>query len=316
MKIMIILMMLVSFVNADKLIMPSKQFKADAQVIDVVVKGKRMYCATAGSCVNIFDLKSQKLIKRITVDKIKDFMGDLVDTKIYSVDVEGDKILLLTEAKQGYRRLYLHQHNTSTIVLDDTAKLSIAKAKFLDANTVLLALLSDELIAYNLQKQKIKWRVQVSGSKFSNFALNEKRDKVAVVDESGDLQLVSTVDGHNLKSLSGQNLDNVFEVDYKHNIVATAGQDRRCVIYDLTSGRAYYKSSHFLVYGVGLSPSGKRAAYSSDENNNITLFNTQTEADIARFGGNKMTISGIVFLDEDHFLVYSDAKTINQYSIP
>ncbi len=313
MRAVTFMILLATVLLAGKLELPVKSFKADGQVLDVVVQGHTIYSSTAASCVDIFDLENQKLLKRIKIAKIKDFMGDLVDTKIYSVDVEKKKILLLAEAKQGYRRLYIHENEKTSIVIDADAQLSIAKAKFLNETTVLLALLSDELISYDIAEKKMNWRVQVSGSKFSNFALNEQRDKVAVVDESGDLQLLSTKDGKHLKTMSGENLDNVFQVDYKSGIVATAGQDRRCVIYDVKADSAYYRASSFLVYGVGLSPSAKYAAYSSDENNNITLFNTQTNTTIARYGGNKMTISGIVFISEKEFLVYSDSKTINLY---
>ena len=315
MRVVTLMILLATVLLAGKLELPVKSFKADGQVLDVVVQGHTLYCSTAASCVDIFDLGKQKLLKRIKIAQIKDFMGDLVDTKIYSVDVEKKKILLLAEAKRGYRRLYIHEDDKTSIVIDADAQLSIAKAKFLNETTVLLALLSDELISYDIAHKKMNWRVQVSGSKFSNFALNEARDKVAVVDESGDLQLLSTKDGQHLKTMSGENLDNVFQVDYKSGIVATAGQDRRCVIYDVEAGSAYYRSSSFLVYGVGLSPSAKYAAYSSDENNNITLFNTRTNTTIARYGGNKMTISGIVFISEKEFLVYSDSKTINLYHI-
>ena len=315
MRIVSLMLLLVAVLSAGKLVLPSKSFKADGQVLDVVVKDNTVYSSTAAGCVDVFDLKNQKLLKRIKIAKIKDFMGDLVDTKIYSVDVEKKKILLLAEAKRGYRQLYIHQDAKTSVVIDVKAQLSIAKAKFLNENTVLLALLSDELISYDIAQKKMNWRVQVSGSKFSNFALNEQRDKVAVVDESGDLQLLSTKDGKHLKTMSGENLDNVFQVDYRSGIVATAGQDRRCVIYDVEAGSAYYRSSSFLVYGVGLSPSAKYAAYSSDENNNITLFNTRTNTTIARYGGNKMTISGIVFMSEKEFLAYSDSKTINLYRV-
>ena len=315
MRVVMFMILMTTLLLAGKLQHPVKSFKADGQVLDVVVKGHTLYSATAASCVDIFDLDNQKLLKRIKIAKIKDFMGDLVDTKIYSVDVEKKKILLLAEAKQGYRRLYIHQDNKTSIVIDADAQLSIAKAKFLNETTVLLALLSDELISYDIVHKKINWRVQVSGSKFSNFALNEQRDKVALVDESGDLQLLSTKDGKHIKTMSGQNLDNVFQVDYKNGIVITGGQDRRCVIYNVRADSAYYRSSSFLVYGVGLSPSAKYGAYSSDENNNITLFNTQTKETIARFGGNKMTVSGIVFMSEKEFLVYSDSKTMNLYDV-
>ena len=104
-------------------------------------------------------------------------------------------------------------------------------------------------------------------------------------------------------------------VAYKNGIIATAGQDRRVVIYAYKFDSAYYKSSSFLIYSVGLSPSGKRVAYSSDENNNITVFNTITTSTLGKFGGNKMTLTNILFLNENEFLVASDDKTINFYSV-
>ncbi len=313
------LLTLVLFVTlslfAAKPVMPVSHYDASGAVVDMIVHDGKIYCSTDSSSVDIIDLNSKKRLKQIKVDKIKDFMGDLVDAKVYSVDVMKEKILMLSQAEQGYRRLYLHVSGKNQLIIDTDAQLSIAKAKFLDKNTVLLALLGDELISYDLTTHKQNWRVQVSGSKFSNFVLNEDRSEVVVADESGDLQIVATKDGKHLKTLSGQNLDNVFQVDYKKGIIATAGQDRRVVVYDVNDGSAYYKSAHFLIYSVGLSPSGKRVAYSSDENNNVTVFNTKTKSTLGLFSGNKMTLSSIVFLNENEFLVATDATIINRFKI-
>ena len=298
-----------------KPVMPVSHYSASGSVVDMVVHEDAIYCATDASSVDIIDLKSQKMIKQIKVAQVKDFMGDLVDAKVYSVDVIGKKTLMLSQAEQGFRRLYIHQAGKNDLVIDTNAQLSIAKAKFLDRDTVLLALLSDELISFDLKRKKQNWRVQVSGSKFSNFVLNEEKSEVVVADESGDLQIVSTKDGKIIKTLSGQNLDNVFQVDYKKGIVATAGQDRRVVVYDLEGKGAYYKTASFLIYSVGLSASGKRVAYSSDENNNVTVFNTKTKHTVGLFGGNKMTLSSIIFLNENEFLVATDATVINRFKI-
>jgi len=315
MRIFFLLIGVVLSLFATKLTQPVTHYDASGAVVDMMVKEHRLYCATDASSVDIIDLKSKKLLQQIKVAKIRDFMGDLVDAKVYSVDVLDGKIVILSQAEQGFRRLYLNENGKTTIIIDADAQLSIAKAKFIDKNTVLLALLGDELISYDLISKKQNWRVQVSGSKFSNFVLNEEKTKVVVADESGDLQIVETKSGKHLQTLSGQNLDNVFQVDYKKNIIATAGQDRRVVVYDLAAGDAYYKSSSFLIYSVGLSPSGKRVAYSSDENNNVTVFNTRTKAVVGHFGGNKMTLSGILFLNESEFLVSTDATTINRFKI-
>ena len=315
MKKIILLAFLVNSLFAASIKQPVAHYTSSGSVVDLIYKDKKIYSATDAGCVDIFDFKTKKIVKKIKVAQIKDFMGDLVDSKVYSVDILNNKILVLSQAKQGYRRVEIYKNNKSELLIDASNQLSIAKAKFLNENTLLLALLSNELISYDIKKKKKNWMIQVSGAKFSNFALNEDKTKVVIADESGDLKIHNTKNGKLIKLLEGQNLDNVFQVDYKNSIIATAGQDRRAVIYAYKFDSAYYKSSSFLIYSVGLSPSGKIAAYSSDEENNITVFNTITKSTLGKFGGNKITLTNIVFINENEFLASSDSKTINLYKI-
>lgn len=314
MKFIVLLFCLGSLFGA-KIQEPIVQLKASGSVVDMVYKDNRLYVATNAGCVDIFDMNTKQIIKKINVEKITDFIGDFIDSKVYSVDVIDDKILLLSQGQKGFRRVHIQTANKTELIIPYTKKLSIAKAKFLDKNTILLALLSNELISYDIKHKKQNWIIQVSQSKFSSFVLNENKSEVIVADESGDLKIHSTKDGSFIKMLSGQNLDNVFAVDTKNSIIATAGQDRRVVIYDRKFNSAYYKKSSFLIYSVGLSPSGKIAAYSSDENNNVSAFKTSTKSNIGIFGGNKMTLSNILFLSENEFLVSSDDIMINLYKI-
>ena len=294
---------------------PTAKYKADGAIIDLVIQNGKIYASTKVSIVDIFDIKTKKIIKKITVPNITDFMGDEITAKIYSVDVLNGEILILAQAEHGYRSVYIYKNNKLTPVITTKDKLYIAKAKFIDENTLVLGLLSNDIISYNLKTKKQNWTIQPSGSKFSNLVLNENKTEVVICDESGDLHILDTKSGKVIKTLSGENLDNVFQADYKNNIIITAGQDRRAVVYDLKSGSAYYKTTNFLIYSVGLSPSAKIAAYASDENNNVTLFNTHTKSQIGLYGGNKMTLTNIVFLNEKEFFVGSDDKTINFYKI-
>jgi len=314
-KIILLIIFLTSLVFGENITMPIQQYISSGPVTDIVVKGSKLYSATNASCVDIFDLKSKKIIQKIKVSKIKDFIGDNVDSKVYSVDVIDDQILILSQAKSGFRRVHIYKDKKLELIIPYTKSLTISKAKFLDKNTILLGMLSNELISYNLKTNSYNWNIQVSGAKFSDFVLTEKRDKVIIADESGSLKIHTTKDGKLIKLLEGKNLDNVFQVDYKNGIIATAGQDRRVVIYASKFNSAYYKRSSFLIYSVGLSPSGKLVGYSSDENNNITVFNTITKSTVGKFSGNKMTLTNILFLNENEFLVASDDKTINLYKI-
>jgi WD40 repeat protein len=294
---------------------PTAQYKADGAVIDLVAKKGKLYASTKVSIVDIFDIKTKKIIKKIKVPNITDFMGDEITAKIYSVDVLDDEVLILAQAEHGYRSVYIFKDEKLTPIITTDDKLYIAKAKFIDKNTLVLGLLSNDIISYDIKTKKQNWNIQPSGSKFSNLVLNEDKSEVVICDESGDLHILNTKDGKIIKALNGQNLDNVFQADYKKNIIATAGQDRRTVIYNLKTGDAYYKTTHFLIYSVGLSPSGEIAGFASDENNNVTLFKTATKSKIGVFGGNKMTLTNIIFLNEKEFFVGSDDKTINFYKI-
>ncbi len=315
MKKILIFIVLVSSLFGAKAIDPTAQYISSGAVVDIVFKDNKLYSATDASCVDIFDFKTKKIIQKITVSQITDFMGDIIDSKIYSVDIIKDKILILSQGKKGARRVHIYENEKLELVLPDTENLFIAKAKFLDDETVLLALLGSEIISYNIKTKKQNYRIQVSQSKFSNFVLNEKKDEIIVADESGDLKIHKTKNGAFLKELSGQNLDNVFQVDTKNGIIATAGQDRRAVIYTANQKSSYYEMATFLIYSVGLSPSGKLAGYASDEKNNVTVFNTSSKRKIGLFGKNKMTLTNILFINENEFFTSSDDKAINYYKI-
>ena len=315
MKILLTILLLLSSLYALKIQQADTKFTASGGVVDILYDDGKLYAATDASSVDIFDINTTDIIDRIMVDKITDFMGDVIDSKVYSVDKIGNKILILSQAKKGARRIHIYQDGKMELVIPYTQRLFIAKAKFIDENTILLGLLSNEIISFDIKERKTNYRVQVSQSKFSNFALNEDKTEVVVADESGNLKIHNTKDGSLVEEFAGQNLDNVFQVDYKNGIIATAGQDRRAVIYTRASGSAYYKTSNFLIYSVGLSPSATLAGFASDENNNITIFNTRSQKEIGKFGGNKMTLTNILFLDETRFFGASDDKTINLYKI-
>jgi hypothetical protein len=293
----------------------SLEYKASGNVTDMVVSKGFLYASTDASCVDVFELKSAKVVKKIKIEQIKDFTGEVIDAKIFAVDIIDGKILILSQGLKGYNRVYLYENDKLRLLVSDSDELAVSKAKFLDKDRLLFALISDEIISYNIKNKKVIYRVAASASTFSDFVLSEDKTKVVVADESGDLQLLSTKDGSHLKSFTGQNLDNVFQVDYKKGIIVAAGKDRRVVVYDTLLNSSYYKTSHFFIYSAGLSPSASIVAYSSDVNNNVTLFNRKTKSTLGLFSGNRSTLSKILFLNEKEFLVSGASKKINLYKL-
>lgn len=312
--IAILFFMFITLLDAKEL-QPSHVYTGSGAVTDLVYQDGLLYSATAEGAVDIFNIKEQNLAQTITVPKIKDFVGDEVNSKVYSVDIAEGKIMIASQGDMGYRRIHIFADNTLTEVISTAKSFTIAKAKFVDVNTILISLLSNELILYDIKNDKNFYREQIGGSKFSNFALNEDKTQVIIADESGDMKLVNVKDGKIIKVLKGQNLDNVFQVDFKNKTIVTAGQDRRCAVYGTQDSRAYYKQASFLIYSVGLSPSAKLAGFANDENNNVTIFNTQTKSDLYKLGNHKMTLTNILFIAEDELFTASDSKEINYWKL-
>jgi len=314
MRYLIISLLFIINLNAD-ILKPTFIYKGSGGVTDLVYKDSKLYVGTADGIVNIYDTKERKLIQSIKVPNIKDFIGDEIASKIYSVDIIDNKMMIVSQGKMGYRRVHIYENNKLNKVISVQDQYTIAKAKFVDKNHLLIALLSNEVILYSLKDKKTIYRAQVSASKFSNFALNEKKDELILADESGELSLINVKDGKTIKIFKGQNVDNIFQVDFKNNIFITAGQDRRAAIYYKNSSIAYYKNASFLIYSAALSPSGKIGAYAVDENNNVVLFDTQSKSNLFTLGSHKATLTNILFIDEKELFTASDDNQINYWSL-
>jgi WD40 repeat protein len=101
----------------------------------------------------------------------------------------------------------------------------------------------------------------------------------------------------------------------KKNIFITAGQDRRCAIYNLDEKISYYLEASFLIYSAALSPSASLGAYASDEENNVTVFNVNTKKDLYKLLQNKATLTNILFINENEIFVSGDDEKINYYKL-
>ena len=316
MKILVIAVFFVVNLFAQKLVEPIYVYKTTKGLAtDIDYAKNRLYIATDSGRVDVYDTKTKKEIKHIDLSQIKDFMGDAIDSKIFTIDIYKGVLLLLSQDSGGYSRAHFYKNDTLQQKISQNDKLNIIKAKFIDKDTILLALISNDIISYNVKTKKINWETQVSMSKFSNFALNGNRSMVAVGDESGEVHLLDTKSGKKLKTLKGQNVDNLFSVAFAGDIVLTGGQDRRAAVYNIKSTFAYHKVSHFFVYGVGLSPSGKIGAYSCDIDNNVEVFNIATREKIAKYKATKKVVNSIYFINEDEFFVNSSAKSVGYYRV-
>jgi len=295
---------------------PYKEIKFDGIVKDLVVRGDKLIAGTDTGKLQVYDLKQDKIVKTIQLPKIKDFMGDIVDTRVASVDFKDGRYLLLSDSGiGGFFNVWIHENNETKKIISHEDKKSLVKARFVDKNNILLGYLSNDIGLYNIPQKKELYKVQISESKFSDFALDKDRKTAAISCESGIIYLLDTKTGKILKELKSEHVDNVYKVDIKNKKVSGAGQDRRGSIYNLSSNKGDHLNGTFLIYATGLSPSGEKVAFAMDEENNIYVYSTLTKSLLAKLKGQKSTLNSIVFKDENTLFSASDDETVMMWKL-
>jgi WD40 repeat protein len=297
-------------------IKPTIEIKIDGNAKDIIQKGDNLYIASDGGKVLTYDIEKQKIVKEISIPTIKDFMGDVIPAKIFSVDFMDGRYMFLSDSGQGgYSNLWIHEDNKTKKIITPKYKGAIIKARLIDKTHALLGFLGDEAALYDLESKKTIYRVQLDPSKFSDFALNEDKTKAAYGCESGAITVIDVKSGKVIKKLKGINKDNVYKVAFKKGVITGAGQDRRGSFYDLSSGKGDFFEGSFLIYATALSPSAKRAAFAMDENNDITVYDLSTKAKVATLKGQKSTLNSIIFKDEDTIFSASDDDTVMMWKL-
>ncbi len=315
MKKLLLLFLLLGTLAGARELHPVSSLTASGLVTDILVDDGKLYAATYNGTVDVFDIAEHNLSAQISLPRIKDFMGDEIPAKIYSVDKLGDTVMMVSEGKSGYRNVFLYEKGKLTQVIDHTAYLPIKKGLLVDHDHMLLGLLSSEIILYEISTKKTLYRHTIKedelsgGSAFSDMVLDEKRKTLATADESGDINLFNVSDFRHLKLLTGQNVDNVYKINYKKGVVITAGQDRRCAVYK-PDGTAYYMKGKFLIYAAGLTPSASRGVFAATMDNDLELFDVSTRSVLAMLKGHDATLTDFAFVDENHFFSSAEEKKI------
>jgi len=316
-KLIFLVVLTAETLFAATVVAPVESIHIDGNAKDMVVHAPLLYVGTSHGKLQVYDMRTKELTKEITLPKIKDFMGDTIFAAAASIDyLDGRYLLLSDSGNKGYTDLWIHENNVTKRILSASDKKALVKARFIDKNHVLLGFLSDEVSLMDLTSKKERYRIQLSESKFSDFALNAQRTQAAFSCESGVISVIDTQTGRIIKELKGINKDNVYKVDYRHGIVAAAGQDRRAAYYDVATGQGGFFQASFLIYATGLSPSARKVAFAMDENNNITVFDLQTHGKIALLKGQKSTLNAIVFVDEKTLVSGSDDDTVLVWKLP
>lgn len=316
MRFLITLFFVSSLLFAD--ISPRLVIQASGNVQNIVMHGETIVAGTNAGTLEVYNISDASLVKKITFEPIKDFTGETIAPKVFSVDaLEGaDTYLSVVQASSGARKLVIIEKGVLRELISDKENLFINKAKFIDSHRILIALMSNELILIDTKSAQKRYQVQINPSHFSDFALNESKSLVASSCESGEITVSDVNTGKTLYVLSGGNVDNVYKVDFKNQKILCAGQDRRGIIYD-TRSKGYERfDGSFLIYAGALSPSAHLSAFAFNEQNDIVIFDVLTKAQKYTLKGQKSTLNTIVFVNEKELVSGSDDQFILIWRLP
>jgi len=310
-RIFLSLWVFTAWIQAAMILNPVDRIIVDGSAKDIAVSGKILYIGTDTGKMQSYNMQTKQFGPEVQFPDIKDFMGDTIHTRVSSFDTMDGRFVMLTDSGiGGYANIWMREGNTTTKLLSHKDKRSIVKIRFVDKEHILFGYLSNEASLFDIKAKKELYRVQLTESKFSDFALNDDHTQAAFGCESGVITIIETKTGKVIKELSGINKDNTYKVAFRGSTVSGAGQDRLGSVYDLASGKGRSIEGNFLIYATGLSPSAKYVAFAIDEENNIAIYKTDTLSQKYLLKGQKSTLNAIVFIDEETIVSASDDNTV------
>ncbi|WP_353663108.1 PQQ-binding-like beta-propeller repeat protein [Hydrogenimonas sp. SS33] len=297
---------------------PAYQIDVEGNVVDMVVRGDKLFVGTDAGKMEVYDWRNKKKTFEIRFDKIHDFMGDPIAPKVFCVDEDPGtgKILMLVQDEGGEKILYIYQNGKRSVILDKKAHLAMRETRFVDSDHILVSTISNELIFYDYVNGKIVWRKQLSESSFSDYQLNEDHSKVASTCESGAVYVTDIQSGKVLKHFENVNKDNVFHVDFKNYHILACGKDKKAVLYSLGPTPPVIYETKFMVYAGALNKNASMSAFQVDENIDIGIFDNETKAMRYLLKGQQSVLNNIVFVNDKELISSSDDNHIMIWRLP
>lgn len=308
------LILLIAFSLFAKDIRPTTVYNSVGFVNDFVVSGNRLFVAGDAGVVDVFDIKSAKIVNQISLPPLTSSIKQIIPADILSVDYLNGKLLILSVGDNSYRNIWIYENNRLRQIIDERKKLVIKRAKFVNDEKIMFATIGSDIMLYDTKEAYSLYNTHISSSTMGDIALSFDKKEMVMSDESGEVNIIDVATSKVLKSYNSQNVDNVYKVAYSNGTIITAGQDRRIGVYQKNQ-KPYYINSNFLVFCVGLAPSGNLGIYSSGEENALQLFDIKTKVKYDRLVGHKNIVNNIAFINEKELFSSSRGNSVYYWKL-
>ncbi len=308
-SIIFTLLLLSSLIEAKEIEPLYRLHVSDGFVTDFVLDGDKIYVATDMGSVDIFALGSEEMIAQIVLDPVLSGRGEHIPARISRIDRQNGKTLIVSMGADNYRNVWIEENGKLEQIIDEKKKLLIREARFVDGNRIMFGTFDADVILYNISEGYKAYEHANSQSTLCDIALSPDSKKMVTADESGVVKLYDVESAQVEQEFDSENVDKVFSVAYRNGVVVTGGEDRRVGVYRKDK-KAYHLKSDFLVYAVGLSPSGSVGVYSDGEAQVLQLFNTATKEKLDRLVGHREIVNKIEFISENSLISSGEGEEL------
>lgn len=298
-----IIIILILFISCFSLNGQIKTINVSGSATDIVLTQNKIHISTLSGRIESFDNNTFDKITSIIIKTYKDFDGKTVNSDIFHITNIGDSIYALVRAENGKSDIYQYINLKIKKIIDgnkfNSTIIDIAATK--DGH-LLFAMLSNELIYYNLETNRILYAKQINPYAFSCFALSTDQNSIIIADESGVISKVEIKSGNIITRYKGENVDNVLSVGWSEKLIIGGGKDRRVSFYNQFSGISWHQQNENFITIVAISPDSKTAVWFDDINNKIVVYSTDSKRIIQQLDGHKSLISSIIFISNDKMI--------------
>ncbi|MBK1973456.1 WD40 repeat domain-containing protein [Campylobacter sp. TTU-622] len=276
----------------------SYEIKLNSNISSLKKNGDFLYIGTDKGEVFSFGLKNDKLKKLFILPKIKTYYDESF-SQIYDIDSLEDSLLILSEGSYGKKDLFVYKDKQLTkqkIQLND-----IRKVFFINKYTILIASISSEIYLFDIKNLTLLKKFKFSQSALGNLQLNEDKTILALGFESGEIKLFDLKEWKVLHKYKQIHKDNIYQIDFKKNIILSCSTDRRIGI--IKNNKENFLQQNFLIYACSLSPDGKIAVFSDNNDNKTKIFSTDTLKQLTFFDNENLSVENIIFIDNKNFIL-------------
>lgn len=275
-------------------IAPYRYINASEAVSDFIKKENTLVIGTREGIIDIYNFKEEKPIDKIVLEKQTNIFGEKVGLLIISVDYLDDTLVFATRNLETLGELYLYKDKKLLKLIDAFSHISLQKVKFVDANTLIINTMGNELILFDIKEKKFLYRKQLNSASFSDLTLSEDKKYLFTADETPLINKIEIRSGNIVEIYEKANKRDISSIDYKNGLLLSGGKDQQIVLYKTPNQYKMLKGD-FFINSVALSPNAERAAFTKNDKDEISVLETNSLKETYMLKGHKTTIIKIDF---------------------